>query len=323
MPPSPTPKQTLPVATKTSVSTRLAVGIAIGFIAGALGGSYGFALLSNRIAQPSPMVGGAPNQAANNAAAVYGGNAANANNAGLVGGNAANANNPAVVSGNAQAVSGSNPSAPNPTFTKLCQDGKTVPASSGACLCPNGLIMPTNGVCGGTTGTGTPETPCPTDMKMGSDGMCHPIATVPCLDKCALDLKACAATGASVQICTLKLATCTNLCQPKTKIPRCPDGTVMPASGVCPTPGVPCLTLCNNAYTKCAYSGTGSAATQQNICLSQLNVCTNQCTQATTPTTPTTPTGGTGTSGTGGTTTPSPTTTCPTGKVMTSSGICQ
>lgn len=243
MPPS-SSKKTLPVAVKTSVTTRLAVGIAIGFIAGILGGSYGFALLSNKLTPVSKApLGLAP-----------------------LGG----------------------PQAQNPTQGNT----KGQPGT-----CPDGSPIPSTGVCNGTPNT--PATPCGTDMKMGSDGMCHPTTVVPCLDTCANDARDCASTGNSTQICTQRLSVCVDKCQPAPGTPkRCPDGSLMSATGTCPAPKVPCLTQCNNAYTNCAYSTTNNATTQQAYCISQLNVCTNQCT----PTTPTT-----------GGTTP---TTCPTGQKM-------
>ena len=235
---------------------------------------------------------------------------------------------PSVKGGNVPGLAPANPGTPNPTLAHKCADGTTlamgVPCPQGGAtpsqpnLCPDGtpntstdgkcycpgttIVMNATTICP-TTPTPTPTSPCAADMSMGSDGICHPSPVVPCLDLCSTDARACVVAGNSTQVCTQRLTLCVNKCQPQTPgtPKRCPDGSLMPSSGTCPTPKVPCLTQCNNAYTTCAYTPAANVSTQQAFCLAQLTVCTNQCA----PNTPTTNGG------------------CPAGKTMSSAGLCQ
>lgn len=293
MPPSPS-KNRMAVVTKTSVATRIAVGTAIGFIAGVLGGSYGFALLNTKLA---PTLPSAPNPNQCQVACEYGYasqkytptydadvqkcvKSCNQNISAGVKLPGISANQPGTppltqtcTDGSVIPATALCPKKDGGGTPTLCPDGKTPVPSTGICYCTNGTVMPANGVCGGV-----PTTPCPEGQTLGSDNVCRPAPKLPCLDLCYDDLRACAVAGISAQTCSNRYTLCANACDPKKPITRCPDGSLMPSTGICntPPPEISCQTTCKNIYTTCAY-GAGTSASQQGQCATDLTLCLNRC----------------------------------------------
>ncbi len=303
MPPSSSlpnaPKSTMPTAVATSVKTKLTVGVAIGFIAGILGGSYGFALLSNRIAPaPAPSrpaaVAPAADQCQTGCADTYnftkGGPTYDADvqlcvktcrEFVAIGGNVPGlapsnpqTGTPTVPGGtNVPGLAPGYPETPNPVLGHKCADGTVlamgVPCPQGGsapsqpALCPDG--SPNTSIdgkcyCPGTTIVMNATTICPVPPS--------------CRDLCATKLNTCLQTGSgkTPAQCQAESTTCVNACAPPpSETAPCTDPTMTKGSdGKChPTVTKTCIELCTANLKSC--KGTSA------VCNKDFEVCASRC----------------------------------------------